>query len=53
MTDECHKERNAGDIGGLSRRLALIQSTAGVAALASALGGCATSSKVQGRSERA
>jgi len=48
MTDECHKERNAGDIGGLSRRLALIQSTAGVAALASALGGCATSSKVQG-----
>ena len=32
----------------LSRRAALVQSTAGVAALASTLSGCATSTKVQG-----
>jgi hypothetical protein len=38
---------------GLSRRQALVQSTVGVAALASTLTGCATTSKVQGRAPQA
>lgn len=45
------QERHAPRACGLSRRRALAQSTAGVAALA--LGGCATSGKVQGKTPQA
>jgi hypothetical protein len=45
MTDELHQDRRACSV---SRRQALFQSTASVAVLASALGGCAASTKVQG-----
>lgn len=48
MTDEPHQERDVTDASGLSRRVALVRSTAGVAALACGLAGCATSTKVQG-----
>ena len=48
MTDEIQKDRDAMDAGSVSRRQALVRSTASVAALACALGGCATSTKVQG-----
>jgi hypothetical protein len=48
MTDEPYKDRDAMHAGSVSRRQALVQSTARVAALASMLGGCATSTKVQG-----
>jgi hypothetical protein len=48
MTDELHKDRDVIHAGSVSRRQALVQSTASVAALAGALGGCATSTKVQG-----
>ena len=51
MSDEHHQEQP--DAGGFSRRAALIQSTAGVAALACGLGGCATSTKVQGKAPQA
>ena len=53
MTDELHQERDVPDAGGFSRRAALVQSTAGVAALACALSGCATSKKVQGNASQA
>lgn len=53
MSKEHREGRNAPQVEGLSRRLALAQSTAGVAALACALGGCATSSKVQGKMPQA
>jgi len=53
MTDERHRARDVPDAAGLSRRHALIKSTTGVAALACALGGCATSSKVQGSGQQA
>ena len=56
MTDkrhqgELHQERPDAD--GVSRRRALVQSTAGVAALACGLSGCATSKKVQGNAPQA
>jgi hypothetical protein len=51
MTDELDHERP--DAGGLSRRQALVQSTVGVAALASTLTGCATGKKVQGNAPQA
>jgi hypothetical protein len=53
MTDKLHEDTDALPAGGLSRRRALVQSSAGVAALACALGGCATSSKVQGNTPQA
>jgi len=53
MNDEPKEERDALHAGSLSRRLALVQSTASVAALACALGGCATSTKVQGNGPQA
>ena len=53
MTDQVHKPQGADDGGDLSRRLALVKSTAGIAALACALGGCATSTKVQGNAPQA
>ena len=53
MTDEFHEARDALHAGGVSRRRALVQSTASVAALACALSGCATSTKVQGNSLQA
>jgi hypothetical protein len=53
MTDKLHKARDADGAGNPSRRLALVRSTAGVAALACALGGCATSTKVQGNAPQA
>ena len=52
MTDkqnESHPERPDAP----SRRAALIQSTAGIAVLASTLSGCATSKKVQGNAPQA
>jgi hypothetical protein len=49
MTDESHEDRNAVFAGSVSRRRALVQSSGGVAAIACALGGCATSQKVQGK----
>ena len=48
MTDEPHNDRDAMHAGSVSRRQALVRSTAGVAALTCALSGCATSTKVQG-----
>ena len=51
MTDEPEQNVPAGD--GLSRRAALVQSTAGVAALACTLSGCATTKKVQGNASQA
>ena len=53
MTDKPHNDRDAMPAGSVSRRQALVQSTAGVAALSCALGGCATSSKVQGNTPQA
>jgi hypothetical protein len=53
MTDERHHEQDTPAADELSRRAALIQSTAGVAALASVLSGCATSQKVQGNAPQA
>ncbi len=50
MTD---KRPGALDAQGLSRRHALVKSTAGIAGLACALGGCATSTKVQGNAPQA
>ena len=51
MTDEIDHDRP--DAEGFSRRQMLVQSTAGVAALASTLTGCATSTKVQGNAPQA
>ncbi len=48
MTDEREGAPNALSVAGASRRRALVQSATGIAALACALGGCATSTKVQG-----
>ncbi len=48
MSGDCE-----GDAGPLSRRAALVQSTAGVALLACTVAGCATSSKLQGQSPQA
>ena len=58
MTDERHQERAKPDADrthadALSRRGALLKSTTGMAALACALGGCATGSKVQGSGSQA
>ena len=50
MTD---KRQDALDAQGLSRRHALVKSTIGIAGLACALGGCATSTKVQGNASQA
>lgn len=48
MTDESHENPGAPHADGISRRAALVKSATGIAALASALGGCATGMKVQG-----
>jgi hypothetical protein len=53
MTDTFHDETSSAAAGGLPRRQALVQSTAGVATLACTLGGCATSAKVQGNTPQA
>jgi hypothetical protein len=53
MTNEPHENHDTRIAGGVSRRRALVQSTGGVAAIACALGGCATSQKVQGRMPQA
>jgi hypothetical protein len=53
MTDEFHKDRDAIHVSNVSRRQALVQSTASVTALACALSGCATSTKVQGNTPQA
>jgi hypothetical protein len=50
MTGKNDSER---DTNRLSRRAALARSTTGVAALACALSGCATSKKVQGNAPQA
>ena len=48
MTDGCEGRPEALSAEGASRRRALVKSATGIAALACALGGCATSAKVQG-----
>ena len=48
MTDERKTGPDALSVEGASRRRALVQSATGIAALACALGGCATTTKVQG-----
>jgi len=56
MTDKRHQgelHQDRPDADGVSRRRALVQSTAGVAALACGLSGCATSKKVQGNAPQA
>jgi hypothetical protein len=50
MTD---KRDSEGKANILSRRAALVRSTTGMAALATALSGCATSSKKQGEAPKA
>jgi hypothetical protein len=50
MTDKLSQGRDAS---GLSRRAALVKSTTGLGALACALSGCATSTKVQGQAPQA
>ena len=49
MTDKLDEDRDTRLAAGVSRRRALVLSTGGVAAIACALGGCATSQKVQGK----
>jgi hypothetical protein len=51
--DMTGKHDGEPDANRLSRRAALVRSTTGVAALACALSGCATSSKVQGSAPQA
>jgi hypothetical protein len=53
MMDNFDQERDVPATAAFSRRTALVQSTAGVAALACALSGCATSKKIQGSAPQA
>ena len=52
MTDERKAGPEALHADGASRRRAMVQSAASLAALACALGGCATSTKVQGSMQK-
>ena len=52
MTDGCGGRPEALSAEGASRRRALVKSATGITALACALGGCATSTKVQGNTTK-